>query len=825
MRLIKRMLLCLLAVLVPLCAQGQGMHEKKPSAALQVEAAIGYQGVMTYGKTMPLRIRLENLGQDLNATVAVNICTSQLQYDRYEVQVSLAASAVKEMCIPVYVGSKQEAFTVEVWENGEKLCTVNTYPTQVANPSALLVGVLSYAPEKLSYMNIDSTTDDMLRGEYMHTVPLNAETFPDTAELLSSFGMLVVDGFDMNLLNEGQRMALKNWLEEGHILLLGGGAQASVSWPFFAAYTGLAAGGVISADVTSGLLQWLGAVGVPAGKNVTVTTAAGGMPMAQVDGTPLIWRGQAGNSRIYTTSFSLADSVLTGWTPMHSFWQRAFIKDCYSLYQQCLYPSSQNDFVYAAAQLPLENDVPLWPAVLAAAGIMVLGGLAAYILLKRADKRQWLWAVLPGLAAVSAGIVWVVAMGSSAAQPTVLSVSVLRKGVEEPQTLNTSLVIGTPERGEQVITSASGSLHPLDESSYYVESTGEPVTQRYRYLLGESTGLGVNMSRAWDTKYLRLDNLPVPSGGVETFAWMEADGLHASVTNNTQMNLDEGVFLCKYGFCAAPALAPGESCTLALVKTAPDPNDPYLFRNGCMYETMAGSSFHSYSLVTQYWRTRAGVADKPEAPLEGDDSAMIDLMSQVLERSYWDQSYLYSSYYYSSSVNRFFYLATTDDLEAPEISVNGQPVTRCASRGLAVVEVPFAAVQEGRICFLPGECTAVRCQVDAAGAPVYTETQSGSSQSYYHRLNENPVFMFQLMAMPTAVDRLAFYLDYMPRGAQAYLYNGTDWVAYTMGEDAASPQQYMDENGRIFLQLRAEGGVDDYQEVSAPSMALEGRTK
>lgn len=813
MRFMKRVLLCLLACVMPLCALGQEL----PCTTLQVEATIGYDGVMTYGKCMPLRIRLENPGQALSATVAVNIRAGWDRYDRHEMPVTLAANEVKELCIPIQAEGRQETFTVEVWDGGEKLCAVNACPTLVANPAAMLVGVLSPTPEKLGYMNIDTATDEMFRGEYMQTVPLTAETFPDTAELLASFGMLAVDSFDVGQLNENQRTALWDWLKSGeHILLLGGGTQAGVTWPAFAGHTGLAAGGVMAADVTSGLLQWLGAVGVPAGKNVTIATAAGDPPVAQVDGTPLVWRRQVGNSRIYTTSFSLADSVLTSWAPMHTFWQRVLVKDCYSLYQRCLYPStSPSGFNYAVSRLPLDGDVPLWPGVLAAAGIMVLGGLAAYILLKRADRRQWLWAVLPGLAAVSAGIVWVMALGSGGAQPTALSVSVYRQTGSE-SSLSTSLAIGMPDMGEMLVTSSEGTLHTLDRGGYYDAGTTTPVTRRYRYLLGETSGIGMDTTRAWDMRYLLVKDLPIPTGGVETSAWMEADGLHATVTNNSQLRLDEGVLLCNYGFCAVPALAPGEGCTLTLVKTAANLYDAYPFGNGCMYEGMAGTSLQTYNLPYQYHRFRAGIANQPEATLDVESTLMTDLMAQVLDHLYSDEKA------YGSTLTRFFYLAGADGLAVPEISVNGHPVTRGVSRSLAAVEVPFATVQDGRICYLPGDCQPVRCQVDAQGVPYCHGAQASQN---YHRLSDSPVFMFQPEGLPATIDRLAFHVDYMPRDTQAYLYTGTDWVAYTMGEDVPSPQQYMDEEGRIFLQLRWMGSAEEYHEVSTPSMTLEGRTR
>lgn len=316
--------------------------------------------------------------------------------------------------------------------------------------------------------------------------------------------------------------------------------------------------------------------------------------------------------------------------------------------------------------------------------------------------------------------------------------------------------------------------------------------------------------------YLLVKDLPMPTGSVETSAWVEADGLHTSVTNNSQLYLDEGVLLCNYGFCAVPALAPGEGCTLTLVKTETALYDAYPFHSGCMYEGLAGTYLQTYNLAYQYHRFRAGIADQPEATLDEESALMTDLMAQVLDRLYSDEKAC-------SSSTRFF-LAAADGLAVPETSVNGRPVTRGTGRSLAVVEVPLATVQDGRICYLPGDCQPVRCQVDAQGAPCCDDPRASQTQAYY-RLSDSPVFMFQPEALPADVDRLAFHVDYMPRDAQACLYTGTDWVPCTMGEDVPSPQQYMDKEGRIFLQFRWNGSAEEYHEVSAPSMALEGRTK
>lgn len=238
-----------------------------------------------------------------------------------------------------------------------------------------------------------------------------------------------------------------------------------------------------------------------------------------------------------------------------------------------------------------------------------------------------------------------------------------------------------------------------------------------------------------------------------------------------------------------------------------------------MYESLAGSSYQSYSILTQYHRQKMNLKESDE--LDRQTSMLIDLTARVLDRSYAGQSSLYSSYYYSSMAAKFHYIATTDDLPTQQISMNGMPVTRTASLGIMSVEVPFATLREGRVCYLPGDCPVVRCQVDGDGVPFCNDGQTSGGREY-HSLKDNPAFMFQVDDPAMTVERLSFQISYMPQSAQAYLYNGEDWVEYEMDEMAAEPQQYLDDQGRIFLQIRSRIGIEDYQEILTPSMLLEG---
>lgn len=822
------LLACLL--LCPAWGLAEGMHDAVPNDQLSVQVTVGYDGVMTYGKTMPLTVRIENKGGDLDGRVCVNIYATRKQYDRYEAPLPLAAGAVKEVRLPVRVGVRQDTYTVEIWQGDEKICAVNATPERTVNPGAMLAGVLAEQPGNLSYLDIDATDDPLMRGEYIKTVPLTADNFPDTAEMMSAFGMLVIDGFDVRTLSDAQQAVLKGWLENGHILILGGGAGAAAGWPAFSQYTGLTAGAAEKRpDPTGALLSYLEAAGDPAGQEMMLAGAGADGAVIRDGDTPVLWRSAAGNGVIYTAAFSLADKALTQWPPMHTFFQRLLIKDSYTLYQQG-FSGEVNTGNYSgfAQRLPIENTVPLTAAALTAAGLLLGGGGIAYLLLRRKDKRQFMWLALPLLAVAAVAAVTLIAGQSASGRPAVLGVTVIRQEADGVQSRDTSLVLGTAGKGMHTVSVSEGTMDVQENYSYWYYSDEDtpllPAEIRFRFMQGEESRVGISFERAWESQNIRVRDLPVLDGPVEAEVWMAADGLHGTITNRTGVTLEEGLFCCKYGYCTVPALKDGESYDLFLKKSAfADEKNP-VYDDGCMYESLAGTTFSAFTMTYEFYyqQSHQKNGEINWSAVSSDTSASADLMANALNDLSMDYSGKYG--YNRNPSRQFFYAAYTEDVKIPDAAVDGEGVDRTNQKTLFCAVVPFEQAAGSDLIYrVPGTDAAIRCQVDENGVP-YDDGKGEATDEYYYPLKEKPVFMFRVPeAAGAEITRLAFYTDYLPNQAQAYLYNGTEWVEYTMGKDVENPERYVDAEGRAYIQFRPVADVESYYDVYTPVMLLEGR--
>ena len=78
-----------------LCAAGaaESMHQQIENPAFDLEVSVGYDGVMIYGKPMPVRVTIRNYGEDLEGVLGINAYVSKREYDRSEMAVAVPAGS------------------------------------------------------------------------------------------------------------------------------------------------------------------------------------------------------------------------------------------------------------------------------------------------------------------------------------------------------------------------------------------------------------------------------------------------------------------------------------------------------------------------------------------------------------------------------------------------------------------------------------------------------------------------------------------------------------------------------------------------------------
>ena len=682
MRKALRMMLAALAALCILlpgpAALAATMHREVENPELELEAVLGYDGVITYGKPIPVRVTVRNLGADFDGVLGMNCYVNKKQYDRFERTISLPSGAEKEIVMTVSLEARQDVFTLELTKDGETVRAVNLRAGGVVNPSAMMIGVLSTRPEQLKNLDIDQENDDMMRYEYWQTVALTAETFPEDRQLLDAFGMLVIDDIDPALLSEAQQQAMAAWLKGGHILICGGGTRAAKNVGYFRPLTGLKSGILTLSDgVTGALEQLLGLEQSGKGPQAAIAEITGETPLAaDAAGRGLVWRTKVGAGSLYTTAFEAGDRLLNAEKLMHSFWQQLLIKQDANLYNNILYFHSDYNPAAVTVNRSIPVKSPMLPAVLAAAGVPVIG-FALWFLLKKKDKQQWMWLALPVLAGAAAGAMVVMAGGSGLNQPMAVTAVSLVQEEDAPVRSWSGILLNAPEKGVYRLGVEGGTLHVTESYYYYYDSDDgskitEPVQLRTCHTDGADSTVSVTVTRPWDTVGMTMEKDPELEGRVETSIRMEADGLHGEIRNGTDLALKEGWVMTSYGYTTVPALAPGEKAEFSLLLDAVKNNGDIPYEAGKMYDSPNASV---YGIINRIIYGESGYYySGNETPEEQEKNALYSMLSGVTDQIRQDGRARAGKTAYDDDWEEYVYCAQPEAYPETVLVMNGKPV-------------------------------------------------------------------------------------------------------------------------------------------------------
>ena len=803
------------------------MHEEIENDALDMDVEVGFDGMMTYGKAMPVKVRIRNFGDDFEGVLGINAYVDSREYDRYEREVFVPAASEREFELAVSAFSRQKYFTAELVRDGEVVCAVNGSAKTVINPSAMLVGVLSTRPQNLKNMNIDQDSDVLGRYEMWQTIPLTAETFPEDASILGSFGMLVIDDIDPATLSPKQQEILDDWLRNGRVLICGGGANAGRNTAYFGKYTGLKLENVASSDsVLNNLEQLLGRTESGRNPGVAVAVYSGAEPLARDnEGRGLIWRTAVGGGRIYTTAFEAGDPKLNSESLMGYFWQQILVNKDRELYDNIINSNSDNSSsatVNAGYSAQVEAKSFLLYGMLIVAGVLVLS-CAIWVMLKKKDRRQWMWLALPVLSLAAAVIILLLSANSETNRPmAVIADNLVQDGSGTIRSYS-GIGVAVPEFGRHTYSVNGERLRvqnydyvDYDEEEEDGKKSKEPTTLRTCYTAGGRNTVNAESKVPWDMISLSAVNPAHMQGKISGSVWMEENGLHGEVVNETDASFRPGHIITSYGYVSVPALAPGEKAEFVMIRKKMDSTNKYA--DGGLYPDRP----NMYSVVSNAVGYDDSYASLPAAEARDREltSSMINGAADVLRQGQGNFSYGA----YESAL--FLYCAKPEGVTDTELTVDGTTVAQKTSMTMMTAELQFSAVGRTGVVFRnAGMDMPDRVETDSDRMPT-DELLQNSKQMYYHQLDETPTFRYALDGMDgVKAEKLQVLVEtYYVNQCKAYALNidKHEWEEIKLNETITDPGRFLDKDGNLYLQFRS-ASQDMYADIPTPMITLEGR--
>lgn len=399
----RRRLPALLASLLALLLMWPGL----PSAAAKAEEGIelrwelGFRSVYKEGEYTRLLLTLTNrTGRDLRGDVifAYN--------DGFPKEIAVAAELprdtpiVVEMTVPgMYYNEENNRFRFDEGGagSGRQVAWLTDKPyLESVGSSSTTIGVVARDPDTMNFLALLGP-----RGYDIRTIALKEDDLPADSLQLGTLDMLVVNDVPTGGWPQDRIDAIRGWIIRGGTLVVSGGAGYAKTADAFADLVPVAPGGTATLDSTQ-VLEAIGGEPLAAGAPVTVSTGefqAGSVTLAD-GGVPLAAVRPYGSGYVVYAAFDPSLEPLAGWGGNPVLWERilgsaGLLPSAMQSYYGYYYDFWNYDSVLAyfpSLEPPKTGSLSLFFIVYALLAAPVL-----YLLLRKFDRREWMWWLIPAL--------------------------------------------------------------------------------------------------------------------------------------------------------------------------------------------------------------------------------------------------------------------------------------------------------------------------------------------------------------------------------------------------------------------------------------------
>lgn len=529
----------------------------------EIRIVCGLDGNYRSGAAIPVTVYVESLKEDFEGTVRM-IVPGSVEYGTdataYEKDVMLSAKTQKAVTMSIYSDSSMKSFKFQLVNAGGDILVENnvTMKSQGAADSAL-IGVLSDDYTALNYFN----GQGLDLGSYTGTVrlvELSEETLPEQASGLEALSYLLINSYDTSKLSDAQYMAIKNWVDQGGVLIIGTGSDYRQTLSIF--QDDFVKGTI--GDPVKGTFQL--ADDEKDKDKIIFTEEQGIISLSLEEGTPLngvlkesdlIWNRDYGQGHVVVTAFNLGMEPVNSWNKKANMGNLLLQKSAagYSSVriENVNYGSDTVDGWILSSALDALHDIE-YPDVNMMMVLflifVILVGPGLYLLLKLVDKREWMWLLVPVLAVGFTVGVFGVSRDLRIENPREASVTTLYYDMDsQNNSQQVDMALQVPNASEQKVRldrSLSNLRLAADDYNYMSGYSRSSDSRRYEYKTAvretaEGYQLNIRNKSTFGSTYMRLnhvpDSEPWESGGLELDIDRKTTGISGTVTNNTGHDL------------------------------------------------------------------------------------------------------------------------------------------------------------------------------------------------------------------------------------------------------------------------------------------------
>ncbi|WP_054956476.1 DUF7408 domain-containing protein [Paenibacillus dakarensis] len=513
---------------------------------IEIKSEIGYKGNMKQDKWNPLKLTLTS-DRDISGDIVLRITNTNGygQQAAYVKHVELPKDTPKEliMGLPGYFYNKDNnslTFYEGSYKNGKqiKFAAGKNY-LQKSPMMNGLVGVLSDDPDTMNFLSSLNA-----KGNPLATIPFNEEDIPTDPKLLNGLDVLVINNYASDTLSKQQQESIKTWVRSGGSLVLSGGAGYSKTAAPFADIAPVKANGTMVVQKLTEL-QKLGGKTLKLDGDFTISKAEpveGASVDSQTAGVPLFASRSIEQGTVWYAAYDVAMEPVSSWAGHGAAWASVLRNDL-PLSSNMYYGSPIDNLSYILDYFP-SLKMPSFPMLmwmLIAYALVVAPIL--YFVLKKADKREWAWFLIPLIAVIASGTVYLIG-SSDKTQEMAHTINIMELNGEGSAVKTTASAFFTPSSGDYELEFPKNTYLTTQRSGGAFGG-GIEDNKNFIRIEEEQTKLELRDMPQWSLAKLMAENAGTEkTGQLEMNLKLDSKGqLSGEVKNETMNDLKEVVLV------------------------------------------------------------------------------------------------------------------------------------------------------------------------------------------------------------------------------------------------------------------------------------------
>lgn len=393
----------------------------QPAAAsaekIKISVDAGFDGKVKRGEGFPLKITAENSGGDFSGYLLVEFYPTYNAGGAVPVKIELPANSSKEfeVAIPGVTEDHQSYYQNEPtihlykgdWRDGKAVAYKGdkTIKPKFIDMGDNVIGVLSEQYDRLKELRV-------LPKAQTQMVHIKEEQVPKHALSLQTLDVLLIDKFAVSALSEEQQTAISEWIAGGGVLIAGGTPNASQFYGSLYSILPLHTNNETKGDASflninkdkDFPLKELQIFTGELGKDATVLTESGEIPA--------VVKKAHGQGMILQTAFSLGDEPLSSW-PNYSHWFDELLKHAdisnitIGYYGSDMLDQLYWDFAEVNEYFP-SSSFSIGVLIALLTGYIILVVPILYFILRKLDKREQTWWIIPSISLVMAVVIFAI---------------------------------------------------------------------------------------------------------------------------------------------------------------------------------------------------------------------------------------------------------------------------------------------------------------------------------------------------------------------------------------------------------------------------------